>query len=405
MSTATAPRTPPVPAAGSDASGNPEWHALLECARRAAGLGGPFDPAAWGRGASWERLAAMARYHGMYPLLADFVAREQPARVTEAQRAPLADWYLANVGRNLNLMRQLLALLQALEARGVQAIAYKGPLLAAHVLGHVGRRACADLDVLVPRAQLAVAEGVLREAGYAPMYPMSPGQRRMLLRTAHETTFAAPGRVPVELHWRLAQRAFVPRLEHERLWEGARQVPFGAHMFRTFGPEDQAIALCVHGAKQGWAILEWVVTLAALSRTGEVDWERALARASEWRLRRPVLLGVGLTAEVMGAPLPSRVQAALGTDAGLRRLVRERAARLPLDRFPTLRDVLRMQLRAADGTRERLRFLRDTALDVSQEDVLTADLPRPLLPAYHLIRPARLLASVLRPERAPPGRV
>jgi len=61
---------------------------------------------------------------------------------------------------------ELLAILEALDGRGIEAIAHKGPTLSALAFGRAGVRDSVDLDLVVRERDVTAAEQVLRGRGY-----------------------------------------------------------------------------------------------------------------------------------------------------------------------------------------------------------------------------------------------
>ena len=87
----------------------------------------------------------------------------------------------------------------ALAEAGVRALPIKGLTFAERIYGDAGLRPATDVDVLVPRAQLARAVAVLRELGYgAPTDPLWAGG----LPELHHRLAGPYGAPRVEVHWR-----------------------------------------------------------------------------------------------------------------------------------------------------------------------------------------------------------
>ena len=136
---------------------------LLACARLDADRAARVAAIAAAREVDWDALVRLARPHGMLPLVADALgeAGVAPPAVRAALERALRD----NLRRNVFLTAELFKLLALLEARGVPAVPYKGPALAALLYGNVGLRQFGDLDVLVRARDLGRAKELLLASG------------------------------------------------------------------------------------------------------------------------------------------------------------------------------------------------------------------------------------------------
>src|ERR1700733_12721366 len=83
----------------------------------------------------WGRFARYAVRHGLAPLVAEHLRRAPDRRVPPSISAALADLAGANRDRNLRLSGELLIILRALAAAGIEVISLKGPALAAEANG------------------------------------------------------------------------------------------------------------------------------------------------------------------------------------------------------------------------------------------------------------------------------
>lgn len=367
-----------------------EMDFLIRIARRIAG---GEDGEAWvasGTGLDWSRLLDLAGGHAMLPLLGRWIERSGTPVPAEAA-AELAERTAGARQRSLLLIAELLRVLRVLDLAGVRAVPYKGPLLAAEVYGDPTLRPSVDLDVLVREDEVDAALGALAVAGFRPAAALSPQQRRLLRVGGHAEGVVSSSGLAVEVHWRIAQRAFIPRLRHEQLWTRLRSARLAGHPVPGLAVEDQFIALSVHGAKHLWLRLEWVTTLSVMLRREHVDWDLVVARAAEWGLLRIVLLSASLANTLLGTPLPPALREPLRTDSVLGRRASRVADDLRSGVPHTLGRSLRFQLANRDSIRDTLRLLAATLAHLSPEDVAAVDLPPSLTPMYHLLRPLRLL--------------
>lgn len=126
---------------------------------------GPPPPAiaTWDR-ATWQAFGHLAYLQGVLPLLHhEPFWPHLPAEIQERAAAG----YDLNHQRNQRLLVELRAILESLHRAGIPAMPLKGAvLLVQHVYPHIADRVLHDLDILVPRDDLARARAALSELRY-----------------------------------------------------------------------------------------------------------------------------------------------------------------------------------------------------------------------------------------------
>lgn len=264
----------------------------------------------------WGGVIELAGYHGVGPLLyrnlstlcSDLVPAESLARLRQRTQA----------GALLNrvLAHELVVLCEAFAAHGVPVMPIKGATLAVSAYGDLTLRDFSDLDLLIPKGSIAEAQAVLLAQGYERRDASSkPGE------TDHEE---GPYHVfikkrtlfRVDLQWVMAHQHFVFQLDRPEFWKRRTPVPLANKTVQGLAPEDLLIVLCAHGSKHAWEALKWVCDVAELLRAHDhMDWDRIFSRASTWRCRRLVLMGLSLAHRLLDVPLPEAVLARLSADS------------------------------------------------------------------------------------------
>lgn len=362
----------------------------------------PADQAArWaeavGAVGDWDAVVERAAFHGLVPLLARHVetvpSRAVPGRVV----ARLGVDARRITRRNVALTAELLALLRQLDARGVRAIPYKGPVLAASMYDHVGLRDFSDLDLLVRRDDVPAAKAVLLRRGYRPQYDLPAAQEAAFIQTRYEHPFERPDDgIIVEVQWAFVPRYFALHLDYERLWARTEEVAIGGRTVRGLSPEDLLLALVVHGGKHLWRRLGWVCDVAELirSRPG-LDWDTVRADAERLGVRRLLDLGLRLARDVLDARLPAHVTTRVDEDAVVGTLSARTQAgwRARPETWPGTWESIRFHLRARERWRDRLRYCVGVATTTTPGDWTSVVLPSGLFPLYYPLRAVRLAAK------------
>src|SRR5260221_5264805 len=124
----------------------------------------------------------------------DVCSSDLSAYLTEAVRHEL--------DRSLAHVRVLRELTVILSDAGVNALAFKGPVLSLRLYGDAATRISADLDIVVARRDYSLARSTLLAAGFSPHNEHSAWREEHLFRWLGHASFHRNG-TDVELHWRV----------------------------------------------------------------------------------------------------------------------------------------------------------------------------------------------------------
>ena len=127
------------------------------------------------RASDWTGFLALMDRQGVGPLAATALLSIEAELIPEDVRAALRERVQLGALRAGIQVPELLAILEALEARGIAAIAHKGQTLSMLAYGRTGVRDSVDLDLVVRESDVTAAEEVLRARGYRRN---SPGDLR-----------------------------------------------------------------------------------------------------------------------------------------------------------------------------------------------------------------------------------
>lgn len=386
------------------ATDHPENELLLCCAsvstdsERAARIGALLREEM-----DWSHLLALARPHGMTPLLYWHLDANDTDAVPEAVMEELRERFHDNMRRNLGLTAELLRLLGIFEAQHIPVVPYKGPVLASSVYGNLALRQFADLDILVHRQDVPRAKGLLAASGYQPAYQLTRAQEAALLQYGFEEVFIhKDGTSVVELHWEIIQRTMSFPLDAERLWGGLQPVSLGRKTVHSLSPEDLLLILCAHGSKHIWERLAWIRDVAGLVQVYRgMNWERVAQQAAASGGSRMLSLGLILARDLLGAAPPEEVSRRAQADPVARSLAEEVRERLFWEPGKPPEHVdesmfVGFRLKMRERFRDRARYLVRMALTPSTTDWEYLQLPASLSPLYYVIRPVRQTAIVAR---------
>lgn len=354
----------------------------------------------------WEWLVAEAERHGIVPLVHRLLGahRAAPRAALEALRPRVQE-----IGRrNVVLAAELLRVLDVLDRAGIRAIPFKGPAFASSLYGDLAARSFADLDILVPAAEVRRTRAALAPHGYQPEVARSERAEDAFLRSGHEYHWCLrrSGKgILLEVHWHFVWRYFRFPLEPADLWGRLETASILGREVPQLAAEDLVPILCVQGAKDRWTKLSRLADLARLlALRGDLDWERVLRAARELHVERILHLGLLLSTEILGAPLPPAVAERVRGDrqaAAISRYVRRRLFDDEWPRSLFLRKLRRawFHARVRERARDRAGYWLERALSPSPKDLEFVRLPGWLGWLHPLLRPVRVIARALGKRR------
>jgi len=315
------------------------------------------------------------------------------ARVPELQSATPLHAY-----RSLRLARELVTLLDLFDRHHVQAIPFKGPVLAVQLYGDPANRYYDDLDILVRERQFDEALELLHARGYelSPEPPRSPLQRWLRVEGQCHLVRDADR---VELHFALGSFGFPIPLDFDTLWSRLESVHLGGRIVRTMSRDDLALYLAAHGAKHAWERREWIVDFAQLVRTSpSLDWPCIAATARAHGEERMLLLALKLAGDLVGVPPPQALVSRVAADKRVRALARDVEASLletrPFAERPGARRVF--HLRVMERLRDRAHYAGHVLFTPGPVEWATLALPDRLDWLYYVLRPMHIAGTYAR---------
>lgn len=339
----------------------------------------------------WELVWRLSRTHGVASLAYRTLSAICPAAVPPAIHEAFRRHIQVNALSNMLLAKELVTVLDALAAKGVRAIPFKGVTLAQTVYGDLSLRECSDLDLIVDRESIPQARQVLWSQGYQlTSHDMHGGNESC---GPYHFFQKKNGIIAVDLQWVMARKHFTFRLDRSRFWDRLKPVHLPIKSTMGLCPEDLLMLLCVHGSKHAWEQLKWICDVAELvRRRPALDWSRVLFQADELGCRRMVLLGLGMARNLFDTALPRVVLHEIDVDTDISILVH----RMPkqLLKHPDqgidedCADALYLTLK--DSWWERWKL--GAALCRNDADVITTPLPW-----FRLQRRLRGLSACLKP--------
>ncbi|HSU95815.1 MAG TPA: nucleotidyltransferase family protein [Gemmatimonadaceae bacterium] len=392
----------------SEAQSAPEISLLLHCAAGDDSAAGAEALRRLAREVTdWQTLIELASRHALVPVIAQELALAASDVVPPAVLVELRTRSQQGVMRSLQLSGELVDAVHAMTAFGADPIPFKGPTLAVLVYGGLSLRQYEDLDILVRRQEVERARKSLLSLGYSPVSTYNESQRASIRLSGHHEQFANPAtRSTIELHWSLNTRSLSRDSFEHNWWENRQSVSIGSVEMHTLGVEQMLLYLCMHGGKHSWGRLSWLCDFQrALRAYPNAYWSRVWALARENGAARMVEIGLLLVESVLnGGALTAAAAQGRSPDAEAKAISELLGRRLRDQATGETSVDFRVQLRARERKRDRLRYTWHVLATPHQADVALLGLPRALHSVYYIVRPVRLLIKHLsrrvRPARA-----
>jgi hypothetical protein len=343
----------------------------------------------------WNAVLALAQHHQLRPLLYWRLAALPAPSAPPAVMATLRHFFEQNAQRNLHYTAELLRVIELLASAGIQAVPYKGPVLASAAYGNLALREFVDLDLLVRRSDASSARLLLLADAYGSPHRYAPRQEAAHIRTQYTFDFVHRRLgIPLEVHWDIAPR-YLARLSDALFDRPLSSQPLAGRSVSCLPPEMQILALSLHGSKHVWHRLIWLADVAHLiPRCPTEAWPSLIEWADRLGLRNTLLTGLALAHTLLEVPLPplaaERIDARPQLPLLVRRVVRQFQ---PGGRPPVLWDACLYHWRTQDSLFNRLRYAWRFAASPTHGDWELLRLPRPLFFLHYALRPLRLAAS------------
>jgi ubiquinone/menaquinone biosynthesis C-methylase UbiE len=347
-----------------------------------------------GRGLDWSAVVRLALNHRIAQLVRRGLVRAAPDLVPAEILAALDVHLKACEKTNRYLSQQLVAILQALEAREIPAIAFKGPVLAQEVYGDLALRTFADLDFLIRVTDIPDARKVLGELGFAvddsDAYVPWSRDKLFWFYLGQNLIFHRENGVAIEPHWALAPTTMSVDLDYPGMWGRARWTTLMDEPVRTFADDDLLMFLCVHGSKSSWHQLLWIADVAEfVDARPRLDWESTLEHARRYGCLRMVLLGLVLVNDLLKVKLPPAVLHAVQKDRVVDSLATRFEHALFLGTEERLFDtdkITRSGIQMRERFRDKTRYVLRTLTTPRWQHTQMVSLPKSLLLLYYPIK-------------------
>lgn len=214
--------------------------------------------------ANWDHLIELADHHHLYPVLYQKLKSTGEKWVPSIVVRALQMRYQNNTLKILYLCGEMDRVAKAFHEHNIKSLHLKGPILAQELYGDISMRKFKDLDILVPKEELARTEQLLITLGYEK-HEANTVLNEVKWREHHFEYHHKDRKTSIEIHWRLCPfPANEPRFED--LWARKKASKLTDIPVYYPGEEDLFLYLVSHGARHGWFRLKWLYDIHQCAR-------------------------------------------------------------------------------------------------------------------------------------------
>jgi hypothetical protein len=348
--------------------------------------------------ADCEQVLRLAEDHGTSSLLYQNLSRLDDVVPTPVL-ASLRQRYETNVHKSLFLARELIRILDCLDALGIEAIPYKGVVLSEVYYGDMALRQSGDMDMFVRKQDVTRIKGAVRELGYTERVPIPQDAEEDYIDSGYEYSFDSPaGRGLLEIQWALQPHFYALDFDMDGLFEHAVNVAVAGRRVKTPSPEDLLLVLSVHAAKHVWGRLIWLCDIAQILKRENLNWDWVESRAREFGIERILRITLLLANRFLAMPLPDPIGKSILEDGAARTVADEVAVAVAAGVSYDVQQLsyFRLMMRLRERKVDRLRFLARLTFTPGPGEWEAVRLPKLLFPLYRVVRLARLAARLAR---------
>ncbi|MDO8870309.1 MAG: nucleotidyltransferase family protein [Methanobacteriaceae archaeon] len=255
----------------------------------------------------WEYILDMVTRHRLRPLLYYNLNKICPDKVPDDVLVSLREFYHGNVRKNLMMTGELVKVMKLLEENGVNAVTYKGPVLAQMAYGNVGLREFRDIDIFIAKSDVAKAKNIMNSNGYY-LDPPIEVDNSTYMKLDCEYRFKNKSGVLIELNWNFEGPFFSFKSDSNRLFSDLIFTKINNFEIITPSAENEFLMMCIHCAKHNWNRLLWIMDLVEVVKNKDINWQAVWKISKELGVNRILIINLILIRDLKGGRIPDEIQ-------------------------------------------------------------------------------------------------
>jgi hypothetical protein len=346
------------------------------------------------KGVDWDYIRQTAIQQGIIPLLYRRLTEKMGTLVPADEIRSLKRLFMENAANNLRMTQELHSVLDFFTDAGIEAMPFKGPVLAVQAYGDLSMRSFCDVDILIYHRDFLRTYDLLLKSGYSPA--LNRKQAEFLSRLGIELTFNHP-RGNLDIHWALTPRYLALNFDLDQIFGQSVSLKIDNREIRVLSPEDALLFHCIHNYHHRWSRLKWIADIIFLIyRNPSLNWKKigdeTFHSGAGYILRNALHLAKNRG----GITYPEVIEAQLRVDNSANSFGnRLFLPKTLVSNFSTELIYLFKYERAVKKSSSAFYYLNYYIIPPKFRDIRVMTLPEPLFPLYCFIRPFRVLMSLL----------
>ena len=302
------------------------------------------------------------------------------------------------VKQNMLLTSELIKVMQLLEDNGIEALAFKGPVLSQMAYGDVVSRQYVDLDILVKENDLKkVYEILTKDNTYITKIEKEYLDNRLFSDKNSDILFVnSANDTKIELHWKLFRSTFASKIDLYTI-HNQNFIKLNAHNIKVFSNELLFVYLCMHGSKHGWERIEWLVDIQRfLTKYENLDWNEIYDLAKMLESITMVSLGLYLCNKYFATDILTTnfsIKSPIIKKLELQTIQYWNDSLIQLSEVETNYKKFIYHYMLNDTLYLKMKFVFNTSFSINNGDISTINLPKGLYFLYYFIKPVRLISK------------
>jgi len=256
----------------------------------------------------WNYLINRASQHKLLPLLY-WNLKEFEEKVPEKILKSLKSNFNKNAKNNLLMLGELINLLNLFEKEKVNAIPYKGPLLAISAYKNLVLRQFDDIDIFINKNNILKVKEILLSNGYTPQFDLDGFKQRRFIQSQREYKFFnSENGINLEIQWQFQGVSF--SISDDLGFtdpENIKIIEINNKRISSISPENMLLVLCIHASGHYWDRLSWICDVSELIQSKNINWEYTIKKADELGIKRLLYVNLLLAADLLGLNLPNDI--------------------------------------------------------------------------------------------------
>ena len=271
---------------------------------------------------NWDYLIEISSHHKLKSLLywnLNLICSDSiPLEVMKK----LNDMFHENLRKNLYFLGEIFNILEILQSHNIEAIPYKGPILAINTYGNLSLREFVDIDIFVSKKNILKMKNILISNGYKTQVQLKGFQEKIYLKTQRDYQFFNPiNNTNIEIHWNFIGLSFTYPSEIFSNPKELKIIKIQNRNVLSLSSVDMLIVLCIHASGHLWERLSWICDISEFIQSNkDIDWQDLIKKSEKLGFKRILQINILLAVDILDLKLSQEIMDKMDIDEYVRNL-------------------------------------------------------------------------------------